>query len=248
MNSNFSDQLKTLSERVRIILVAPKYEGNIGAVARSMRNSGLSDLAIVNPPYIGDEAMARAMAGRDILDGRKIYQTLEEASRDFSVIAATSSVATLNRKKFRRIPVSPDEFWQEFSLRNDRIAIVFGREDDGLRNEEIEFCNYFINIPGSPDYPVYNLSHAAAIILYEMMKHVPNQVDSDYKEPISSENYNILMERIEELLDIVSFPKSRRRNIDTMIRRITARSSLTQTEYFKIMGIIRILIKHLESQ
>lgn len=248
MSTDFSEQLKELSTRIRVILVSPKYEGNIGAVARSMKNSGLTDLAMVNPPSIGDEAIARSMSGRDVLEHSKIFGSLSEATEGFSIVAGTSSVATVNRKKFRRIPVTPEEFWDEFSGRNDRIAIVLGREDDGLRNEEIEYCNYFITIPASPDYPVYNLSHAAAILMYEMLKHFQQEdTGTNTREPISPENYNMLIARIGELLDRVSYPSSRRRNIDTMVRRITARATLTETEYFKIMGIVRIIMKHLDS-
>ncbi|QRF75318.1 tRNA (cytidine/uridine-2'-O-)-methyltransferase TrmJ [Thermoplasmatales archaeon] len=246
MNIDFPDEPHKLAGRVRVILVGPKYEGNIGAVARSMKNTGLSDLAMVQPPEIGDEAIARAMGGRSILAARQVYPTLEAAAEGFAIIAGTSSVATSSRKKFRRIPVTPEAFWNEFSQRPDRIAIVLGREDDGLRNEELELCNYFINIPASPDYPVYNLSHAAAIIFYEMFKHAGAESNDSGKDPILPENYAMLMDRLSDLLDEVSYPKSKRRNIDTMLRRITARASLSETEYYKLMGIIRIVRKHLD--
>jgi len=247
IGTDISEELRNLSGRVRVVLVSPKYEGNIGAVARSMKNAGLTDLAMVNPPGIGDEAIARAMAGRQILSESRTYSTLEEATEGFTIIAGTSSVATVSRKKFRRMPVTPQMFWDEFSKRSERIAIVFGREDDGLRNTELEHCNYFINIPASPDYPVYNLSHAAAIIFYEMVKHAGESSTEADKDPISPANYAMLMDRIGELLEAVSYPKSKRRNIDTMIRRISARSALTETEYYKLMGIIRIIMKHIDS-
>ncbi len=244
---DISEELRKFSGRVRVVLVAPKYEGNIGAVARSMKNAGLIDLAMVSPPEIGDEAIARAMAGRQILSESRTYSTLEEATEGFTIIAGTSSVATASRKKFRRMPVTPQMFWDEFSGRSDRIAIVLGREDDGLRNTELERCNYFIHIPASPDYPVYNLSHAAAIIFYEMVKHAGESGTEAVGDPISPVNYAMLMDRIGELLEAVSYPKSKRRNIDTMIRRISARSALTETEYYKLMGIIRIIMKHIDA-
>ena len=236
----FTDALSSLNERVSIVLVCPKYGGNIGAVARLMKNYGLSDLRMVSPPEIGDEAIARAMNGKEILFKSTRYETIEKAVSGFKIVAATSSSVTLDDKKFRRLPETPADFWKRVFEDQGKIALVFGREDDGLRNTEIEMCNSFIHIPASPEYPVLNLSHAVAVILYEMMRDVGERVPV-MGEPISEKNLKRLIETISEIISMTNYPEYKLRNTSVMISRLLARSSMTQSEYFKIMGILRFL-------
>ncbi len=225
------------SENISVVLVSPKYQGNIGAVARSMKNAGLENLFLVNSE-IEDEAIARSMGGRDILLNAKKFNSLEEAIRGFNVVAGTSSTVTENLKHFRRIPVTPEEFWDKMSNTDAKIALVFGREDDGLRNEELNLCNYFINIPGNPEYPVYNLSHAAAIILYIMFTRF-NPVEPKRQDIILPDHLSILESEIGKTLDYIKYPAHKKENTMVMLTRIIGRSMLTETEYFKLMGIIR---------
>ncbi|MGC8609258.1 MAG: RNA methyltransferase, partial [Thermoplasmata archaeon] len=176
--------------------------------------------------------------GRDILLNAKKFGSMEEAVKNFNVIAGTSSTVTDNLKHFRRIPVTPEEFWEKTAGSGAKIALVFGREDDGLRNEELNLCNYFINIPGNPEYPVYNLSHAAAIILYTMFTHF-NHIDIKRQQLIVPEHLSILIDEIGKTLDFISYPPHKKENTMVMLNRILGRSMITETEYFKLMGIIR---------
>lgn len=238
--NNFSKNLEVLRGKVSIILVHPKYEGNIGAVARLMRNFGLEDLRMVNPPAIGDEAIARAMNGKDILLGSRSYETLYDATDGFQIVAATSSEMTLDDRKFRRLPESPESFWKRTLKTNGRIALVFGREDDGLRNEEVEQCNSFIHVPANPEYPVLNLSHAVSIILYEMIRDIERNLPV-VSEPLEEVNLGILLEKVNEILELSGYPEYKMPNTEVMISRLMARTNLTNSEYFKIMGILRFL-------
>lgn len=237
---NFSQKLKELSEKVSVILVYPKYQGNIGAIARLMKNSGLVDLRIVSPMDIENEAIYRAMHGKDILENATRFESLEEAARGFSVVAATSSSPTYSDRKFLRLPMNPEAFWKTNLHNAKKIALVFGREDDGLHNDEIEVCNSFIFIPANPEYPVYNLSHAVSIILYEMVKQLPES-DSEIVEPITPENFELLLNGAGDLLDLISYPDYKRANADMMMKKIASRTKLTQSEFYKIMGVLRFL-------
>ena len=89
---------------VRVVLVAPKYEGNIGAIARSMANFDVSELYLVHPCEIGDETYRRAKHGADIIDNCEIVETIEEAVKDCFLIVGTSGVTTKNDKNYVRVP------------------------------------------------------------------------------------------------------------------------------------------------
>ncbi len=237
---NLSGKLSELSEKVSVILVHPKYQGNIGAIARLMKNNGLTDLRLVSSQMIENEAVYRAMNGREILENATRFESFEDAVKGFTVVAATSSSPTYSDRKFLRLPTTPDEFWENNLNSAKKIALVFGREDDGLRNEEIELCNAFIFIPANPEYPVYNLSHAVSIILYEMIKQLPES-DSEIVEPISPDNLERLLQSAGELMDILKYPDYKRPNADVMIKKIASRAALTESEFYKIMGIVRFL-------
>ncbi|MCL4438507.1 MAG: RNA methyltransferase [Candidatus Thermoplasmatota archaeon] len=236
----FSETLSELDKRVSVILVAPKYGGNIGAVARLMRNYGLSDLRFVSPPEIGDEAMARAMNGKDILLNARRYGNMQDAIDGFRIVAATSSAITLDDRKFRRLPETPAKFWKRALKTDGNIALVFGREDDGLRNTEIEMCNSFIHIPSNPEYPVLNLSHAVSIILYEMIRDLEQKLPQT-SDPIEDENMSRLVDSVMDIITMTDYPEYKIPNTRVMLSRLMARSEMTQSEYFKIMGIIRFL-------
>ncbi len=243
--SSLHEQLSSLSARISVILVHPKYQGNIGAIARLMKNNGLTDLRIVGGPQIENEAIYRAMNGKEILEKATHYDSFEEAAKGFTVIAGTSSSPTYSDRKFLRLPTTPQEFWKTNLQGNKKIALAFGREDDGLRNTEIELCNAFMYIPANPEYPVYNLSHAVSIILYEMLNQLPES-SPNIAETISEENFNLLMENAFELLDFINYPEYKRANAEVMIKKIASRSNLTESEFYKIMGVVRYLKYHLQ--
>ncbi|MEM0158205.1 MAG: RNA methyltransferase [Thermoplasmataceae archaeon] len=230
--------MEEISARVSVVLVQPKYQGNIGAVARSMENFGLASLRIVGIEGIDDEAYARSMNGRKILENARFFKEFSEAVSDFQVIAGTSSTYTYDDRKVLRLPLTPQEFWETYLHRPGKIALVFGREDDGLRNNEIEMCNAFVTIPANPKYPVLNLSHAVAIILYELFKTIPGYAPK-VREPISPTNFKILMEAFGKLIEASGYPEHKRSKALLSVKRILSRSGLSETEFFKLMGIIK---------
>jgi len=237
---NLSSRLQELSKRVSVVLVAPKNEGNIGAVARILKNTGLVDLRLVNPPSLGDEAFARSMGGREILENARVFTDFDDAISDFTVVAGTSNVKTDDERKFLRIPVSPEDFWKGILSKKGRIALVFGRESDGLRNEEIAKCNFFINIPGNPDYNVYNLSHAVGIVLYEMIRQLPYSKPKG-SELVSPRNFDMLLDKFRELIEASAYPEYKKEKSIVMLNRILSRANITQSEYYKLMGILKYI-------
>ena len=165
---------------ISVILVEPENPGNVGAVARIMKNFGFYDLRLVKPCEINEIAYARATHAKDILDNAKIFDSFEKATKDLSMLIATTG-------KIRKISKHVIEPWKIPKYEN--IGIVFGRESIGLLNEEIEKCDLVVSIPTSK-YRVLNLSHAVGIILYEIFKS-----RREFKRNINFEGLNRLFEK-----------------------------------------------------
>jgi TrmH family RNA methyltransferase len=155
-------------ENIRIVLVEPIFGGNIGSVCRAMNNNGITDLAIVSPRPETDwtEAEKLACNAKPQLQARKEFSSLEEAIAGCTVVAGTSARTGF----YRDTAYSPREFAPIAmeSANDHRIALVFGREDKGLFNEELALCTHIIQIPSSELYTSLNLSHAVYICCYEM--------------------------------------------------------------------------------
>ncbi|NVK40963.1 MAG: RNA methyltransferase [Oceanospirillaceae bacterium] len=154
-------------ENIRIVLVNTTHPGNIGGVARAMKNMGLSDLCLVAPKSFPSEvAVARASGATDLLDAACVSETLEEAVADCHLVVGTSA-------RGRHIPwpvIDPRELAGIVSeVRPElRVAIVFGREDRGLTNDELQLCHHHVHIPANEDFSSLNLAAAVQVIAYEL--------------------------------------------------------------------------------
>ncbi len=155
---------------LRVVLVEPHYAGNIGSIARLMKNFGLKELYLVNPLeyHLSEEAISRAMHGRDILEGAKLVNSLDEAIADMELVVGTTG--NYHEKRVSRTPISPEKL-SEILPSHRRVAILFGREPSGLHNHELEKCNVVVTIPTSEEYSSLNISHAAAILFYTIFRH-----------------------------------------------------------------------------
>jgi TrmH family RNA methyltransferase len=219
---------------IRIVLVGPKFEGNVGAVARSMANFDIEELYLTDPCAIGDDAYRRAKHGSDILDKAVTVRTLDEAVEDCFLVVGTSGIITKGDRNYTRVPVPVREFAQHVSGYEEKIAIVFGREDIGLFQEELNRCDLLINVPTSEIYPVLNLSHAATLIMYELF-----QFGKVTRRPLPAERKekDYMFSFFDDLMDAVDYPEQRRNDTSVMFRRMMGRSIPTKYEYNTIMGI-----------
>jgi tRNA/rRNA methyltransferase len=154
-------------DNVSLVLVNTKAPANIGSVARCMMNTGLSRLILVRPPEDGnDEAMKLAAGAGKVLVQAKRFETLREAVADHQLVIGTSRHLTRNRRNIRS-PRDAAE-WIIPLLGRNRIALVFGREVNGLEKEDLCLCHELIAIPSSEAFPSLNLSHAVMVIAYEL--------------------------------------------------------------------------------
>ncbi|HEX2229923.1 MAG TPA: RNA methyltransferase [Candidatus Binatia bacterium] len=152
---------------VRVVLVRPHGSGNIGSIARAMKNFGVRELAIVGTARTRS-FWARAMAvhGRDILSAAKCYGTIREAIAGCGLIVGTTARSGLYRNHSR----SPREVAPEITAaaRSGKVALLFGPEDHGLSNKDLEPCQLLITIPTHSDYQSLNVAQAAVLCLYEI--------------------------------------------------------------------------------
>ena len=153
---------------LRVVLVEPCFEESIGFVARAMKNFGLTDLHLVNPAVtFGSSCRSRAGHAQEILDSTKVHRLLSEALRG-ALAVGTTAQRSLSSRNLIRQPVTPKELSRVLTGVEGLVAIVLGREGTGLSNLELGMCDVSVTIPAAPRYPTLNLSHAAAIIFYEL--------------------------------------------------------------------------------
>jgi TrmH family RNA methyltransferase len=154
-----------------VILVEPENECNIGFIARVMKNFGLKELRLINPKVnLGESAEKCAAHAKDILFGCKIFNSLKDSIEDVDFKIGTTANAAIDSSNLLRLAMPVYELKEKLPPMRNKIAIIFGRESIGLKNEELELCDILVNIPTDPCYRTMNVSHAASIILYELYK------------------------------------------------------------------------------
>ncbi|MFQ5909599.1 MAG: RNA methyltransferase [Thermoplasmata archaeon] len=226
-----------------VVLVEPKIPGNIGAVARAMKNFGMEKLVLVNPCEIGEEAVKRAKWGKDVLDSATVVDSLDKALSSVDFIIGSSSVDTESEKKFARISVSPRESVDKVVDLDGQVALLFGREDYGLLKEEIAECDLLVRIPSNEEYPVLNISHAVAIILYEVFR---SKATMKQTSEASGREKELLHSRFRQLLDEIKYPEHKKKRTSIMFRRMMGRAVPSKWEYHALMGVFTRTLKNLK--
>lgn len=219
---------------IRIVLVEPLYEGNVGFAARVMKNFGFTDLILINPCTIGNEAKIRASHADDVLEHATVMTLDEVFATSHRVIATTGSLSYSACHPTRMPFYSPRELRDLIGDLEGTISILFGRENWGLSNEEVRRADIICTIPTSPIYSIINLSHAVGVICYELA-NLPKAVI-----PLATvEEMNHLYEHIDQYLDLVDHPGFKRESTMTLIRRVLGRCNLTWRECSTIHGLLR---------
>ncbi|MCA1743819.1 MAG: RNA methyltransferase [Desulfonatronovibrio sp.] len=233
--------LKNLS----VILSRPKYPENIGSVARACVNMGCSSLILVNPSHFDLEKAAplATTKGKLILEQAQLFETLAEALKSFNKAYAT----TARLGKWRKGILTPWEAATQIMDQkppSSKTALVFGPEDKGLLNEEIELCSNIVSIPTSNDAWSLNLSQAVLIVLYECFKQVPvtesRNIKTNDSRLITMEENQILHKNIQEAMLKINYLHPENPDYFMMpMKRFLARTELREHEFNLLMGICR---------
>ncbi len=209
----------------RIVLVEPLYEINIGFACRIMKNFGFKNLCLVRPRTpITEVSRMFAAKARDVLESAIVVDSLEEALKGFDLKVGTTGKLASSRNVLRS--VVPPWHLHELMSYEGRVALIFGREDIGLTNEELSMCDVLVNIPTSEEYPVMNVTHAMAVILYELSK-----VYIRPKAKLANAKLReVALKYFAEILTLIDFPKEKRPKAQLAFKRILGKSFTSQKE------------------
>lgn len=226
-------------ENIRIVLVEPRGSGNIGSVARAMKNTGLKDLAIVGGGRTRS-FWARAMAvhAREVLEATSRFSALREALADCNLVVGTTRRGGL----YRSHSLSPRELAPRIvaAAASGKCALVFGPERHGLSNRDLKYCQWLITIPAHPDYPSLNVAQAVMICLYEIflasLQDTPNKMITR----ASSENVERLFDKMRgSLLKIGFLDPQNPEHILLALRRVLGRAGLEEKDARILIGLFR---------
>jgi tRNA/rRNA methyltransferase len=170
--------------RVKVIILEPKYQMNLGYIARTAMNFGVEKLFIVNPraKVDGNKAIMYSKHAHSLLENARIYRTLDEATRGCGLIVGTTGIRDKAKSNFRRVYFAEDAVRRMKKMRSGgTAALIIGRDDIGLRREEVEKCDMLAYISTNPEYPVLNVSHSLAIFLYLLNREKIRTMYSDAK-------------------------------------------------------------------
>ena len=229
---------------IYVILVEPENPGNIGAVARAMKNFGFDKLVLINPKnsYDCDEAIARSKHAKNILKKAKLADEDFLDKMDY-IVASTARLAS--DYNIPRIPITPVELSKKMN-HDSKIGILFGPESTGLRNHHIQKCDLLVSIPTCGKYTSLNLSHAVSIILYEISK----QASKVRKAEIANRDYkNYIMEKLQEVIESLPFNTQTKKETQLKAwKRIFGKAQLTKREAFVVFGFFKKLNEKIKPQ
>ncbi|MFQ3788876.1 tRNA (cytosine(32)/uridine(32)-2'-O)-methyltransferase TrmJ [Halomonas sp. A29] len=235
-------------DRIRIVLIGTSHPGNIGAVARAMHNMGLADLALVAPRCepLTSESISRASGADHIVHDARLVETLEEAVADCTLAVGASA-------RSRTLPwpmITPralgERLPSELVAPEARVALVFGREDSGLSNAELQRCHAHVHIPTNPDFSSLNLAAAVQVLAYECRLSWleagsgAQEQEEEPHQPLASheelEHYFAHLERA--LISIGFHDPAQPRQLMARLRRFTLRARPERMELNILRGML----------
>jgi len=239
------DAVAARLERVRVVLVGTVHSGNIGAAARAMKNMGLRRLYLAAPQdFPHREATYRAVQAADLLEQAVVTPDLGSAIADCTLVIGTSA-----RERRIQLPQLSPRDLGALCIRapsEEQIALIFGREDSGLSNEELRLCHWHVHVPTSPDYASLNLAAAVQLLCYELRMAALEPADrdgaatADWDEPLATvEGVERFYEHLEATLAEIGFLNpAAPRQLMTRLRRLFNRVRLDQMELNILRGIL----------
>jgi len=248
--SIFHDKGDDLLSHIKIVLVETTHPGNIGAVARAMKNMKMAHLCLVAPKiFPSAEATARASGADDILAKAIVCPSLSEAIADCQlVIGASARCRTISWPE-----LNPRQAAEQCVLTEPRqtVAIIFGRENSGLKNHELDLCHYLLRIPCNAEYSSLNIAAAVQVICYELFvaANVPETTltigDKGECPLATGAQMESFYDHLHEtLIDIGFMQSGKSKSIMRRLRRIYNRIQLDTKELDILRGILRMSQDH----
>jgi tRNA/rRNA methyltransferase len=226
---------------IRIVLVEPLYSGNVGSVCRAMANMGVGELYLVSPQIVDgwEEGERLAVHATGQLQRRREVATLEEAVADCVAVVGTTARLGLYRQHVRTPRESAPELVRLAA--QGKVALVFGREDKGLFNEEIGICTHLVRIPTADAYVSLNLAQAVMVCCYELYQALGAYEPPQEKSDVAPAGHRLQMMRMwRRLLLGIGFMKpDKADHMMQGVQRIFSRGAVTVDDIHILMGIAR---------
>ena len=232
-------------ENVRIVLVRPRVGRNVGSVCRAMKTMGITDLSVIRDSRRSlrsqgldlVEARRVAVHASDVLEGASFFDVISDAVEDCAIVAGVTRRRGRRRKYFS---LMPNELADRIAGNaRARTALLFGNEESGLTDEELEQCDLAVHVPSSPLFPSLNLSHAVQIVAYEIYRRMQRPTFDTYT-PINRQKLESLVEvTVKSLANIGFFKQVGPEEMGVFLRGILGRAQLSGREAKRIEKMFR---------
>jgi TrmH family RNA methyltransferase len=227
---------------ISVVCIEIENPGNLGAIARIMKNFGLKNMILINSKCNKNdlEAVHRAKHAKDVLKKAK-NKDIDYLKKFDYIIGTTSKLGT--DYNIPRTPVTPEELGKRIiKIKNKKIAILLGKESSGLTNKQILMCDFIVTIPANKEYPALNISHALSIILYEIFKNTNKEKITDF-EMASKKEKDVILKLINKIIDNMDFATEQKKETQKKLwKRIVGKSMLTKREAFALLGFLKKLV------
>ncbi len=248
MSLGLSGLRDAMASKIRVVLVEPEHEGNIGSIARVMKNFDLKELWLVKPRVqVGVEASAYAVNAKDIILSAHVVPSLLEALVDVDFVVGTTAKVGWSSRNVLRTPIHPKLFTKYVPARHGRVALLLGRESKGLSNRELNLCDLLVTIPASPSYHTLNVAAAAAILFYELFtagidEGSLRKVEAEDRALRTIEGY------FEEICEALELTPHKEELTIRAFRNVLHRSYVSQREASLLIGAMRRTSRRLRTE
>jgi len=232
--------MKAVMDNVSVVLVGIRNSGNIGSAARAMKNCGVGRMVLVDPPPLDTPDVRKlAWASLDIVRSARVCATLGEALAEYGLVVG----ATRRNGRGRRPVVNLRRALPRIAAatKKNKVAILFGREDKGLSNEELAFCQCAVSIPAAREMPSLNVAQAVMVVLHELFEYAASDHVEQPAELVSQELLLQLYARLEAALAGIGFKDGGDRkvlqSVMKTLKRIFGRSGIADDEWRALHGI-----------
>lgn len=227
---------------VSVAMVEPQYHVNVGHVSRLMKNFGLADVYFVGPAFDEEEAVRYAMHGSDILARAKTV-TLGQLRRRFDYLVGTTAIGASSRLNVLRESVGAEQLAAIIrSARGKSFCILLGREASGLNNRELAACDLVCIIETRTKYRTMNISHALAILLYQLSRLKPPLPVANSRKKVdlaSKKDIDLLLQYVDKLADAGNFDMHKKPLLDAAARKMIAKSLPTEKDVMLLVSLLR---------
>jgi TrmH family RNA methyltransferase len=233
------DEFMVRIDEISVAFVEPESPGNIGFLARTMKNFGLANLILVGGCNLGEDAWTTAMHAKEVIKrSRRVnWRELMEMGFDF-YIGTTSRQG--HDSNLPRMAIDPCELGKSLIEVQGRICIIMGREGNGLNRNELEICDVVVTIPASPEYPALNITHAAAIVFYEIFKNL-GKTETTRMRAANAKEKETLLRSVDLMIESSELPEHRKKSSKLVFRRMVNRAFISGRECHTLIGLMKEL-------